>query len=202
MNKTLVILKVLGKALPIFILTLLLQLVSIIVLPFVLPFIGKDKETLPDFLAWFDNNEIRMKNGKMDDGLAGYPEYRAEMIPKYGLFLTRYIWLALRNPVNYFQYKVLGASIYPRITMYNAVAYDAQVGNKEGEHEGLSILEAVTDVEGDREVLATDVYYVKKLTSTRCVRIRIGHKLKDPTYRDFYIAQFVLTINFAEYEGI
>lgn len=197
MSKTLIILKVTAKSLAAFVLTLFLQLVSIIVLPIVLLFVKKESETLPNAFAWFDNAEIRLGIGAKDDGLAGYPGYRAEMIPKYGLYLTRYIWLAFRNPVNYFQYNVLGAVIYADNCIKDTEYYDAGVGNKEGDHEGLSILSLHTVYGKTR----TDVYYVKKLTSTRCIRIRIGHKLKDPSFGGLYLAQFVFTINFAEYEG-
>ena len=188
--------KLILKSLGLFIVTGILQLSGIVILPFVLLFVPKSKEVLPDAFAWFDNHEIRLKQGSMDDGLAGPAYYRDDMVKKYGLYLTRYIWLAFRNPVNYFQYSVLGFLV-DRTTKFDVTKYGPQVGNQEGDKAGLSVLVA-TDSDGES---TADIYYVVKLTKARCLRIRIGHKLKDPSETKPYIAQYVCTFNLAEYLG-
>lgn len=179
--------------------TLPLQLVSIVVLPFILPFIPKDRETLPAFVRWFDNAEIPLGIGSKDDGLAGPAYYREPSIASYkkvlrtdylSLLLCRYIWLAFRNPLNYFQYKAIGVKISGPIIIKEKQGDDT-VGNKEGDHAG------VYYIKGNQGYW--QYYKVIKLGSTRCLRIRLGYK--DPDENTGY-CQFVYTINLAKYEGV
>lgn len=186
--------------------TIPLQLVGIVVLPIVLLFIPKDRETLPAFVRWFDNAEIPLGIGSKDDGLAGPAYYRDEAIATYkkfvrsdylALYICRYVWLAFRNPINYFQYKVIGFQV-PKAGIKVIQPGDPFVGNKQGEHAGTSSL--VIEANGKQY---RDYYKVIKLGKTRCLRIRIGYKIgtvaerKPGDYR-----QFVYTFNLAAYEGV
>lgn len=92
-----------------------LQILGWFILPIALLFIPKDQEYLPYFLRWFDNHEYHYSKLSHLDGLAGPDYYRKQnRIYPYApfsfwrLWYYRYNWLAFRNPVNYFQYKVLG----------------------------------------------------------------------------------------------
>lgn len=86
-----------------------LQIIGLPILAVTLLFVPKHKETLPRFLRWFDNHELHLRpNG--DDGLSGPPKERARYKDPTAWW-PRFRWLALRNPVNYFQYSVLGFTV-------------------------------------------------------------------------------------------
>src|SRR5690349_2988503 len=87
-----------------------LMLLGFIVLAVVLPFIPKDTEVLPKWLRWFDNYSGYRNEYPIGDGLSGDPDYRIRrrLDGHKNLYWERLNWLALRNPVNYFNYKVLG----------------------------------------------------------------------------------------------
>lgn len=108
--------------------TLPLQLVGMIVLLIIVPTLSRSVSKLPDWLAWFDNAEnIYLDENDPDrDGLSGPSYYRRDDlgianaegpfdgnddIALFRLWWNRYNWLALRNPINYFQYEILGAKI-------------------------------------------------------------------------------------------
>lgn len=95
-----------------------LEILGSIILPFVLPFIPKSQEHLPYLVRWFDNHESYYpgQEGQHVDGLAGPKAHRdknglTENSSFIKLYWERYRWLALRNPLNYFQYKHLGVLI-------------------------------------------------------------------------------------------
>lgn len=177
--------------------TLPLQLVGALVLPVVLLFVPADQNVLPNAFKWFDNAEIPLAIGSQDDGLSGPASYSNEMVSKYGLYLTRYIWLAWRNPINYFQYKVLGIHINDTFKIIDASEYNDNVGNKEGNVTGVS----KSTISNDGKTYF-EYYRVIKLWSTRCLRIRLGWKISNPVdvEQGSYI-QYVCTFNLAEYEG-
>ncbi len=93
-----------------FVVCLPLILVGMVILAVVLPFIKEGQERLPKCLAWFDNDSGIRLGYPGGDGLAGDPNYR-RMRAEEGhtsIYWERYTWLALRNPINYFSYKILG----------------------------------------------------------------------------------------------
>jgi hypothetical protein len=79
------------------------------ILAIALLFVSRKKETLPRFIRWFDNNELHLR-ADGDDGLSGPDYIRSKWKDPTG-WLARFNWLALRNPVNYFQYAVLGFQV-------------------------------------------------------------------------------------------
>lgn len=186
--------------------TIPLQLVGILMLPFILPFISKDSETLPSIFRWFDNAEIPLGIGSQDDGLAGPKYYRDPAIASYkkflfsdylALLLCRYIWLAFRNPINYFQYKVIGICI-PKEGIEVVQLGNPRIGNKSGDVSGVSHL--IIKISNKTYY---DYYKVIKLWSGRCLRIRLGHKLDKPEEcTPGQYKQFVCTLNLAVYEGL
>lgn len=183
--------------------TIPVQILSIVIMPFILPFIPASRETLPVFVRWFDNAEIPLGINAADDGLAGPAYYRVEALAQYkkflfsdylSLLLCRYIWLCFRNPINYFQYKVIGAYIEPqKVTIVDSG--DPRVGNKEGDIAGTSHM--IVTVGNKRYY---DYYKVIKLWKGRCLRIRLGWKLSKLHIEGY--KQFVCTFNLAAYEGV
>ncbi len=87
-----------------------LMVLGTAVLAIVLPFIPASAETLPKALAWFDNYSGRALGYPAGDGLSGDPTYRAKRFLEghTNQLWERYYWLALRNPINYFDYTILG----------------------------------------------------------------------------------------------
>ncbi len=97
--------------------TLPLELLGMVVLAVVLPFIKREAVQLPKFVRWFDNYEsyYLAHNASDLDGLIG-PDYyladnKIDTSTAFKLFKARYNWLAIRNPLNYFQYMYLGAEV-------------------------------------------------------------------------------------------
>jgi hypothetical protein len=182
----------------IFLLALIVQLIGMVVLLFVLPFLSRNGTKLPHILSWFDNAEnIYLSEKDMHrDGLSGPAYYRAsdlgrletygpydgedlnanhELVSKYELFKSRYDWLALRNPINYFQYDILGA----HIDIDDVVITKGDETNNYSEVE----TEACTYYE----------YYIAKPWLFGFIfRFRMGWKITS-TYRP--IQQWVFTLN-------
>ena len=75
-----------------------LTLIGIPVLAIALLFIPREATELPRYLKWFDSWDV---------GLQGNGRYYDELKDKTGWW-GRFNWLALRNPINYFNYKVMG----------------------------------------------------------------------------------------------
>ena len=154
-----------------------LQIAGILILPFILPFIHKDREYLPKSVRWFDNHEIYFKNKDLD-GLAGPDYYREPRgIYPFGphkywkLLYYRYTWLAFRNPVNYFQYKVLGQPLEGEMVLEETGTYeiDARYGQY-GTHRA-----TLKDFDG--KVLAWEYYTVQPLFWRFSLRFRMGWKI-------------------------
>tara|TARA_R110002126_G_scaffold13516_1_gene58506 strand:+ start:268 stop:879 length:612 start_codon:yes stop_codon:yes gene_type:complete len=84
-----------------------LQIIGIPILAVLLLFIPEDREYLPKKFRWWDNHERYTEGNIGDDSLSGSSHIRNEWSNPTG-WLARFYWLALRNPVNYFQYNILG----------------------------------------------------------------------------------------------
>jgi hypothetical protein len=138
------------------------------------------KSSLPRVFRWFDNADI-------------YPEfnrnpitYLKDVIPKGVLY--RYYWLALRNPLNYFGYKILGWKSDRDIVA-------SIIGDSANKRPGYDYIE-VNDKGSHYEY-----YYIHKWNSTHCFRFRMGWKLQDTKVGDW--VQWVLVIQpYKSYSGI
>lgn len=75
----------------------LLVLAGIPILAIALLFVPRNATKLPYFLRWFDSWDV---------GLSGNGDYYASQKDPTGWW-ARFNWLALRNPINYFNYKYL-----------------------------------------------------------------------------------------------
>lgn len=162
-----------------------LQLVGTVLLALYLPFHNRlrpvvtdeqgnivDKsanESLPKVLRWFDNHTIYLNNGVYDatsvDGLSGGYEYRKWAKNPEG-FLARYLWLAWRNPVNYFQTFVLGYAPSKNCKHYKESRFPA--------------VPPYNDyyIELDNGVWERSYFKPIKWLKKFALRLRIGYKLK------------------------
>ncbi len=161
-------------------------LAGFIILAVALPFIGREKTELPRFLRWFDTFDPKEK-------LWGAMHYsnplRVDDIPKDPRgFMARYNWLAIRNPINYFQYKVLG-EVWNDGWLY-ASEGPSNVGDNEGHIGGKRVI-----IAGTKPIY--EYYSVRPyrlLGRDLCVRTRIGHKIGNPEDRkEGDVMQFVVS---------
>lgn len=114
-----------------------LALLGMIILPFVLAFVPRHKETLPRAFRWFDNHEAHighLNDNKDIDGLLGPTSERIkigalnedgtinESFGYLRLLWNRYRWIALRNPVYYFQHVVMGIRVTDDIIIEDEIS--------------------------------------------------------------------------------
>lgn len=166
-----------------------LQLVGIIVLlPTVflnhrlvgslLPTNARELLKLPAFLKWFDSADLYEEFGRD-------PETYVEKVAPLGWW-ERYKWLALRNPLNYFGYKVLGYRAKTDIP-------GSPVGDNTGKEPGLSVIELDDGV--------YEYYLIYRYADKLCFRFRMGHKLQDTKQGE--LAQWVFVVQpFKTYDGV
>lgn len=113
---------------------------------------------LPYLLRWFDNVDI-------------YPDVFRDFSVYYqvfiGSFWNHYIWLAWRNPLNYFGYMILG-----EINDLHRPIKDDNIGDGTNQKPGIRIIE-----EEINDNTLYEYYYIKKWSSTKCLRVRIGWKM-------------------------
>ena len=126
-----------------------------------------------------------------------YTNYHNEGPEAIGLEPTKwntYVWLAWRNPLNYFQYAILGWEYPGSILLPQAeLHYIGNTNVGDDSAEGFLRIEAVTW--GDKSV-SYEYYYIKAYTifgQRKCIRFRMGHKLKNLVVRE--TAQWVLVFN-------
>lgn len=157
-----------------------MQVVGMVVLFIVLPFIPPGASKLPSFLRWFDNAD--------GDGLDGdgAHQVRLEETMFGTTFLKRYWWLAVRNPINYFQHHILGVKGLKMLdTQKTLKPLDApavpswiQVGDYSCGGVVKSAMIVRNKIIGH---FVADEYYIvqpyKLFGKKLCLRIRIGHKL-------------------------
>ena len=166
---------------------------AIVLIPFIA--LGYKIGSLPIVVRWFDSVDpyvgrdttviTRVNNGQFWDQYSPLQ-----------LKLNRYMWLAFRNPINYFTYKYLGF-VWGRPEI--VVKGDSQVGDSAGKHEGL----CYTEVRQDNKTYY-EYYYIKKITNSSCIRFRFGYKIGDITKnKPGDIQQEVLVFQiFKSYTGV
>lgn len=126
-----------------------LQATSIIVVPLVLLYIGYDPK-FPAWLKWFDS---------ADHWIGRNTETYDHVIAEG--FWSRWAWLSLRNPCNYFGYTVLGFKVIDRISLIDH-------GVRGHMHWSTWNVDGKLYYEYDME---------RPWSATKCFRMRIGYKL-------------------------
>lgn len=131
------------------------------ILPIVLLFVRKDEIRLPSLFKWFDSAD-----SYIDRDTSVYKAVCQEG------YWARYIWLAFRNPINYVGYKVLGFQFDGTEMYYNYDSKQFDIGDTS--REGIRTIELMKN-----EKIFYEYYIIKKWSQTKCLRIRLGWKIKD-----------------------
>jgi hypothetical protein len=142
---------------------------------------------LPIFLRWLD----------CADFYVGRDTSVIEQKVKEGP-LVWYNWIALRNPINYFQYKYLSFQWPKNFKYLRYIPEDNNIGDSTGDEPGLKYIEIETDGK-----VFYEYYYIKKWSLSTCLRFRLGWKIGDPTRnRIGDLQQFVLVLSpYKSYSG-
>lgn len=133
---------------------------AIILLPVIIYCQRKGQEKLPGVLKWFDCFDL-YSNRDTSTYLS---------IVAQGAF-KRYLWLAFRNPCNYFGYKVLGIDCEGYLKQ-ESLNGDILVGDTR--KDGLMVQEVVIDSK-----VYYEYYLIYKWNHTKCLRFRMGWKIGD-----------------------
>lgn len=194
-------------------------------------------QRLPKWASWWDNGDnldryyglngdinyqtkFLLKNEEVEPRHLGmildiYEEQGNKIDTKWNIFKMRFMWLAIRNPANYFQNRVLGVKseeITSIVRYYNNTKYN-KIDVENLKSINLNSIPEVSDWynEGIRHVEVKleddstifEYYIVKKIFNTsKCIRIRLGHKIgHTPLKKDKEYIQFAGAITLATYEG-
>ncbi len=152
----------------------------VILLPILL--VVKDNLRLPVIFKWFDNADLWVgRNTETYEGIV-----------KQGTW-ARYVWLAWRNPINYFGYAVMGYTVpaegmppvseqigVPGIGDHSKPGFyyiELTWIEKHLIFNPLSVLNtnSLTEVEVAKRIY--EYYYVHQWSADRCLRFRMGHKI-------------------------
>jgi hypothetical protein len=151
---------------------------------------------LPAVLRWFDSADPYVgRDTSVITQLNQNPE-----TSKYffvNKILTKYNWLAFRNPINYFSYKYLGFQ-WDSPTLVTTSG-SSKVGDSAGKVPGLYYIEVI---QNDRTHY--EYYFIYKLSSTRCIRARMGHKIGqfESNKKGDYVQQVLVIQPFKSYSGV
>ena len=183
-----------------------MQLLGMIVLAPLLLFIPRDKEYLPKYFKWFDNADYyRKPKGSQIDGLSGDPGYRNQFKDPTGWW-ARYCWLALRNPINYFQYYKLGVAY--ELGNISDISYSGNrftsdwIRKGGSNNSGLFVAEVRI-----RNRTYWELYWVFNWSDDRCLRLRLGWKINQVPEKSIYDQvvenrHFQFTFNLHPYKEI
>lgn len=109
-------------------------------------------------------------------------------------YWSRYVWLAWRNPINYFGYKILGIVI-DKGAKQTVLKGNTNIGDSKNKNPGLYF----TEVEQNGKTYY-EYYYIKKYSSNTCFRFRLGHKLQD-IHSGEYVQQVFVISPYKSYSG-
>lgn len=182
-----------------------LQLVGILILLPVCYFyrIGE----LPKALRFFDSADPFIgRDTSVIDKLNTNPRSTPYFV--YNDLITRYNWLAFRNPINYFGYKYLGYKFTGN--EYYSIKGSLEVGDSTGRTEGLKIIELSTGPYeylyvkkiNPSSILGRCIGLFKDITKPSCFYFRMGHKIGDYKNPVGSYAQKVFTISYRSYSGL
>jgi hypothetical protein len=153
-----------------------LELLGIPLLALVLLFVPHETTSLPRLFQWWDN---------YDGVIDGTGDYLAEH-QNGSIWWRRFNWLALRNPLNYFQYQHMGCR--PPLTP-TTVIHDGKETLENGGHSYKEVYQ------NDEHKRYYEYIYEKKYTlfgNPGSFRFRLGWKLAGTDHNGVY--QWVLQI--------
>lgn len=164
-----------------------LQFLGAVILAVYLPFSKSNQ--LPTILRWFDNADQYVERDNST--------YLS--VINAGLF-DRYVWLAWRNSLNYFSYKILGFVIKsPTLILQEG---NPNVGDSTGRQHGA--YKIIISNQGHQYY---QYYLVLKYTLFNyplCLRIMIGHEIGpwDQIVEDQYVVWVCSIVPIRSYSGI
>lgn len=182
-----------------------LQLASYVIVAITLLFYLKDKrvgsnlrdQRLPKFLTWLDNGDEWDRDNGLNGDLNFQSNYKLDSI--WSIYLMRYTWLAVRNPLNTFKRRVLGIKRTDIIELLD-VSNKPVTGNIDDEvgdwtYSGTRYMR-IRNQEGIEVREYYGVWLLPKfLGDNKCIRIRIGHKIgHNPISSNKPFISFVLVI--------
>lgn len=167
-----------------------LQIIGLVILPIGIKIAqnreNKQKDTdrdykLSKYIRFFDNADLYIDRDK-----STYISIANEG------FWSRYYWLAIRNPLNYFGYLYLGHQVQSHLD--DKTNGNFAVGDTKDKCPGLLYNELDNIYE---------YYYIKKWSENKCLRFRMGWKISQPILnpQGSYI-QWVMVIQpYKDYAG-
>lgn len=169
-----------------FAITLPLEILGLVLVP--LGLIFQRHYRLPTILKWFDNADVWL----------GRNSETYELVVNTGSFLEKYHWLALRNPINYFGYAVLGVK---QDTLRSRVQIEGDIRVGDGAENVPGFLyQEFYDFDNNKDIY--EYYYIHKWSATKCFRFRMGHKIGRTVLGDVSAIQYVFVIQpYKDYHG-
>lgn len=161
--------------------------------------IFSDIGSLPYIFRWFDGADHYVGRNtevvdKINSGInTDYSFFQdpSNNLSKIKIIINKYMWLAWRNPCNYFGYKYLGAQINVPIVMERVFIQTVSEEYKSFLTTGYEIGNTTFDIPGNfyQEFTSNnktyyEYYYIKKYTifnKSVCVRFRMGWKIGQNT---------------------
>lgn len=174
-------LRILKQVATLFTVKLPVQLIGIPVVALELLLHLKDKrvENCVDqrlICKWFDNGDDLDREYGLN-GDKGYQLSRGNPTDTWGIYRMRFNWLALRNPINYFQYNVLGSRVEDLGNIESYHNYIDGVGESGDLEVGDWQYAGVRKIELDSGEWEHYTVYRYPFKPEKCFRARIGHKL-------------------------
>ncbi len=144
-----------------------LTVIGWVILYPILLILPREANKLPGWCCWFDNFD--------GDGLVGDTSHMVKSSDPYSAW-SKYTWIALRNPINYFKYRVLGVK-NDDIIIHSIDSRPDVKGQPVGDYTSGGTL-SIEGSCGDKPIFE---YYriipYKLFGKVKCVRIRLGWKL-------------------------
>lgn len=176
---------------------LVVAIIGIPILAVLLLFIPRGKESLPKAFRWWDNGETYFKPEDEPDGLLGPIYWRSkrglldqDKLSFGKLWWERFNWLALRNPADYFGYKI-GLAVNKKLILAKS-AGNSNVGDHKWSARG-RYWQVVINGDGKKY---WEYYRVSKYPLIEyALRIRWGWKIsRYAKHRDGRVIPFVFSI--------
>jgi len=129
-------------------------------------------------LKWFDNGDEKDLIYGLNGDL-GYQHTNNITVKstKWEIYKARFIWLAIRNPLNYYKYRVIGV----RTSKLGRITYQKNYIQGIGNNPLLEVSDwhyaGVRIIDLDKGGWEVYIVYKYPFKQDRCLRIRMGYKL-------------------------
>lgn len=186
MNYLLFIYRLIRNLAVLFCIALPLEISGWFILLVVLLFVPKTQLKLPRAFIWFDCADMYVGRD--------YSVYQAVCAQGYW---ARYLWLAWRNPCNYFGYTHLSFIFNSTGKYLIANPNEFNVGNTTGAIPGFRYIEYVQN-----DGTYYEYCWIKKWNSAKCLRFRMGWKIENNSNPINSYCQWVTVLQpYIDYSG-